>query len=73
MTPVNRAKAEPLRKIVPMTLGNFSGFRTENNGSFYGRFVNGEFMIEISLTSKEGSPITVEEVPLIIPTIEIKK
>lgn len=73
MTPANRAKAEPLRKIVPMTLGNFSGFRTENNGSFYGRFVNGEFMIEISLTSKEGSPITEEEVPLIIPTIEIKK
>ena len=73
MTPADRAKAEPLRKIVPMTLGNFSGFRTESNSSFYGRFVNGQFMIEISLTSKEGSPITEEEVPLIIPTIEIKK
>jgi hypothetical protein len=72
LTPEERKKKEPLMKIVPVKYGEFDGYLTENNASFYGRFVDGSFILEVTFRADEGSPISKEGLPAIIGTIKVE-
>jgi hypothetical protein len=71
MPPSERKEKEPLMKLTPAKHGKFEGYLTENNGSFYGRFTSGDFMLEVNLRAGNDSPIEWDQLPDIISTISI--
>jgi hypothetical protein len=80
MTPSERALNEPLLKAEPISHGEFKGYKRgayKSNG-YSATTTNGKFQISVSLNygdleNGSGLPITADDVPRILETIEIVK
>ena len=80
MTPSERALNEPLLKVEPISHGEFKGYKSPQYKAqgFSASTTNGRFSIGVNLyygdlENGSGLPITADDVPRILETIEIVK